>query len=97
MTIKKSLLTCTAIFLLSANAFASSDQEAITAAEKAQNIAASVGYEWRDTAKMIQTAKKLSEEGKIDEAIQLARQAEEQGKDAYAQYQHETSRYQSSH
>jgi hypothetical protein len=97
MTMKISLLTCTAVFLLSTSAIASPDKDAINAAEKAQNVAASVGYEWRDTAKMIQQAKKLSEQGKVDEAIQLARQAEEQGKDAYAQYQYEKSRYVESH
>jgi hypothetical protein len=87
------LLTTVGAILFSASVCAMTPQSAISAAEAAQKQAASVGYEWRDTGKMIKDARKLSTEGKSAQAIKLAQQAEEQGKDAYAQYQRETRRY----
>lgn len=70
-----------------------STDTAIAAAVKAQQAAAEVGYEWRDTGKMIKQAKALAAKGKSAEAIQLAKQAEEQGQDALKQYQSELKRY----
>ena len=94
---KKALLSFACAALFSATAPAASDKDAIAAAEKALQTAASVGYEWRDTGKMIKQAKKLSSQGKSAEAIQLARQAEEQGRDAYMQYQEESKRFANTH
>ena len=94
MTFKKSFPALVFSLILSTSAFASADQ-AIAAAEAAQQAAAKVGYEWRDTDKMISEARKLAKEGKTQEAIELARQAEEQGHDAVAQYQREARRYSS--
>jgi hypothetical protein len=60
---------------------------AIAAAEASRAAAAAVGYEWRDTAKMIEDAKKAVEEKDFDKAVKLAKQAEKQGKNAVAQHQ----------
>ncbi len=76
---------------------ASTTDEAIASAEAARKAAAEVGYEWRDTGKMIKEAKKLAAKGKNAEAIQLAKKAEEEGKDALNQYRSELSRYSKAH
>ncbi|SCZ55547.1 hypothetical protein [Thiohalomonas denitrificans] len=65
---------------------------AVEAAEAARKQAASVGHEWRDTGKLIDNARSLMEEGKYDEAMALAEQAESQGELAYKQWQIESSR-----
>ena len=98
MSFKTTLISFTFSAMLATSAFAASDNnlsaaEAITAAESAQKAAGKVGYEWRDTAKMIEQAKKLASEGKSAEAINLAKKAQEEGQDALAQYQSESSRY----
>jgi len=59
---------------------------AIAAAEKARKAAHKVGYEWRDTAKLIKQAKKAVKKKKYTKAIKLAKKAERQGNDAVAQY-----------
>lgn len=59
---------------------------AIAAAEASRAAAEAVGYEWRDTAKMIADAKKAVEEKDFDKAVKLAKQAERQGKEALAQH-----------
>ncbi len=81
---------------LSSLAQASTDS-AIEAAEKARQAAAAVGYEWRDTAKIIKEAKKLAAEGKTSEAEKMARKAEQQSNDAVAQYHAESQRYAATH
>lgn len=96
MTLKKSLFVFACNAILSTSVLASADQ-AISSAEAAQQAAAQVGYEWRDTAKMIKQAKKLAQEGKSDQAIDLAKKAEQQGRDALKQYQAETARYTGKH
>jgi hypothetical protein len=96
MSIKKLLITFAISSVLSTSAFASADS-AIAAAEAAQKAAAKVGYEWRDTGKMIKQAKKLAKEGKTADAIKLAKRAEEQGHDAVAQYKSETMRFAKMH
>lgn len=93
-TAKLFVLTCALV--LSNVSYASTD-DAIAAAEEARKAAAAVGYEWRDTAKMIKKAKDLAAKGKSEEAMKLARKAEEQGKDALAQYRREQQRYTSNH
>ncbi len=96
MNLTKSLYLLACCTLFSTSVFASAEQ-AIAAAEAARKAAAEVGYEWRDTAKMIKDAKKLASEGKTDEAAKLAKKAQMQGEDAIAQYQSEHKRYQQNH
>lgn len=59
--------------------------DAIQAAMDAWNKAKSVSGEWRDTAGMIRDAKKLADEGKEQEAIDLANTARMQGEMGYRQ------------
>ncbi len=95
MSFKKTLIAVSLGVMLSGSAFAStkSVSAAIAAAEAANKAAAAVGYEWRDTAKMIKKAKMLARKGKTAAAIKLARQAETQGHNAVAQYKSESKRY----
>ena len=89
---KKIALFAGSLFLTT-TVFASTDaDQAISAAEAAQKSASKVGYEWRDTGKLISKAKELAKQGKSSEAIKLAKKAEEQGKDAVAQYHSEVNR-----
>ena len=67
------------------NALAGPAEDAIAAAKEAEKQASSVGGEWRDTGKMIKKAEKLLSEGKTQEALELARQAEAQGMLGYMQ------------
>jgi hypothetical protein len=90
-------LSTLVISMLAASATQAGSEAAIASAERAQQAAAAVGYEWRDTAKMIKDAQKLAAEGKTDEAITLANKAEREGKDALAQYHAEVERYQATH
>lgn len=60
---------------------------AITAAEQARKEAASVGYEWRDTGKIIKKAKAALQKGDYDTAIKLANKAKRQGILAVQQYE----------
>ncbi|MCK4707081.1 MAG: hypothetical protein KAU21_00555 [Gammaproteobacteria bacterium] len=75
------------------NYVSASTDEAIASAEKARKAATEVGYEWRDTGLMIKKAKQLAAKGKSEEAIKLARIAEEQGHSALNQYRNELNRY----
>lgn len=54
-------------------------EAAYKSAEAARMAAAEVGFEWRDTKKMLRQAKKLAEKGKFEQAIALADQAKRQG------------------
>jgi len=60
-------------------------QTTIAAAEEARKKAASVDSEWRDTADFIKEAKAALEAGKPDDAIRLAKIAEDQGNLGYEQ------------
>jgi nucleoid-associated protein YgaU len=60
--------------------------DAIAAAKAAAAKANALGYEWRDTGKMIKEAEKLAAAGKYDEAIALANKAREQGELAVKQH-----------
>lgn len=64
----------------------------ILAAETARSKAASVGYEWRDTGKFIDQARKLMKEGKNADAFKLAKKAKQQGELAYTQWELENGR-----
>ncbi len=91
LTIKTLLLSMALI--MSNYASASTSDKSIASAEKARKAAAEVGYEWRDTALMIKKAKELASKGNHEAAIQLAKKAEEEGKDALSQYRNELNRY----
>ena len=58
---------------------------AITAAEAARSKASAVGYEWRDTAKLIAAAKKAMKAKDSEKAAKLARQAQHQSESALKQ------------
>lgn len=60
-------------------------EESLAEAESARKKAASVGGEWRDTAKMITQAEGLAKSGRYQEAIELANKARSQGELGYAQ------------
>lgn len=62
-------------------------QQAIQAAKAETDKAAAVGYEWRDTRKIIAKAEKAAKAGNDQEAVKLANQAYEQSEDALKQYQ----------
>ena len=78
--------------VLSTSVFASADK-AISNAESARQAAIQVGYEWRDTAKLIKKAKELAKAGKTEQAMALAKKAEQQSLNAVAQYQSEKQRF----
>ena len=59
--------------------------KAYEAAVAAQQKAASVSGEWRDTAKMLEQAQKMAGEGDFEGAVKLAQQAEHQGQRGYEQ------------
>lgn len=59
---------------------------AITAAEASVEKAGSVGYEWRDSGKLLDQARKALEAGDNAKAAKLAEQARRQGELAHAQY-----------
>jgi len=58
-------------------------------AEAKRVEAAELGYEWRDTNKLLKSAKKESEAGNTEKAMTLVAQALEQSNDAIAQSQRE--------
>ncbi len=95
MSFKKTIIAVSLGVILSSSAFAStkSVNAAIAAAEAANKAAAAVGYEWRETGKMIKKAKQLAKQGKSAAAIMLAKEAETQGHNAVAQYKSESKRY----
>ena len=82
---KKTLLAASLSLLLGAcasnggtSAAAGDAAAAIAAAESARSQAASLGYEWRDTGKLIEAAKAANEAKEYDKAVSLAGQAERQ-------------------
>lgn len=60
-------------------------EKAYEAAVAAQEKAASVSGEWRDTEKFLKEAKKLAEAGDFEAAVKLAEKAEQQGHRGYEQ------------
>ena len=56
-------------------ASAMTPEQAISAAEQANAKAASVGHEWRDTAKLLKQAKDALAKGDSQQAVKLAEQA----------------------
>lgn len=89
---KKTILTASLSLLLAAcasnggtSAAADEASQAIAAAEAARTKAAAVGYEWRDTGKMIKAAKKAAEAKEYDKAVTLAGKAKRQSINAVKQ------------
>ena len=78
-----SLLVACAGYTMSAdeNSFNASYE----AADAARKKAASMGYEWRDTGKMLKKSKEAADKGDYATANKLAMKAEMQGKMAQAQ------------
>ncbi len=89
---KKLLLVATAALLLNACAYtppgasASDAKTAISKAVQKTRQSAKVGYEWRDTGKIIKKAKVALKKGDIDTAIKLANKAGKQSENALKQY-----------
>ena len=70
MRIKIILIALT--FILSSAVIANDVDDAINAAKTAQKEAASLGFEWRDTGKIIKKAEAAAKDGKDKKAIKLA-------------------------
>ncbi len=68
-------------------------KNAIYSAKIKNARAAKLGYEWRDTGKLIKKAEKAAAAGDNDKAIKLANEAAAQADNAIAQYYAETKRY----
>jgi len=67
-------------------------KDAIAAAKEVNQRAAAVGYEWRDTGKLIKSAEKALADSNYEEAIKLANKARTQAENAVAQKQTEDAR-----
>ena len=52
---------------------------AYEAAVAARKAAVEVGYEWRDTKKLLRQARKLAKKGEFENAVALANRAKRQG------------------
>ena len=61
--------------------YAAAKKAALTEIDKAQDV----GYEWRDSRKILKEADAAAEAGNTEKAITLAKIAEEQGKAAVKQ------------
>ncbi len=82
-----------ALFLVSCASVSSNDDfaSAWDAAEAKRKEAAAVGYEWRDTKKMLKKAKSEHEAGNTDAAMKLVAQALEESNDALVQHERESA------
>lgn len=65
------------------------------AADAKRIEAAAVGYEWRDTGKMLKKAKEEAEAGNTEAAMKLVAKANEESMDAIAQESREADAWQS--
>jgi len=74
-------------------ATADSANQAIAAAEAAAKKAQEVGYQWRDTEKLIKDAKAAAAKQDFAAAQKLANAAEQQGKLSLEQHQREKASY----
>ncbi len=68
-------------------------EQAIASAKAANTDAKAVGYEWRDTGKLIKKAEAALADGNTDEAIKLANKAQAQAEDAIKQQAAEHQKY----
>ena len=60
-------------------------EQAFVAANEARKEAGKLGFEWRDTAKMLNQSKALADKGEFEAAVKLANRAQAQGEAAVAQ------------
>ena len=70
-------------------------EAAYQSADAARMAAAEVGFEWRDTKKMLRQAKKLAEKGEYEQAIALANRAKRQGEFGVLQAEEQEKTWQS--
>lgn len=70
-------------------------EAAYKSADAARMAAAEVGFEWRDTKKMLRQAKKLAEKGEYEQAIALANRAKRQGEFGVLQAEEQEKTWQS--
>jgi len=91
---KITMLAAAAVLTLSACATATSPAYnkndalgAISAAEHEASRAGKVGFEWRDTGKLIKKAKKAMQKEDYNSAVKLANKAKRQGTLALGQYE----------
>ena len=71
--------------LFSAIGYSDDFAAAWEAADQVRKEAGKVGYEWRDTAKLLKKAQTAAEKGEMEKAMKLVAQAHEQAEDAIAQ------------
>ena len=84
---KLPILASALLLSLSFSVQANPAADAIADAKMSMDKVNKVGYLWRDTGKILKKAEAAAKKGDNDTAVKLARQAEEQAKDAYAQYE----------
>ena len=84
---KSSILFSTLLLGASFSVAASPSADAIADAKMEMKKVNEVGYLWRDTGKILKKAEDAASKGDDKAAEKLARKAEEQAKDAYAQYE----------
>lgn len=85
---KMLLIVATSLLILSgsANAAGKTDAEAaIAAATAALDKAKAVGFEWRDSRKLLKKAESITKKGEYNQAVKLANTAKKQGEDAVKQ------------
>ena len=85
--IKARTLLPALLLTASFSAGATPSADAITDAKQEMKKVSEVGYLWRDTGKILKKAEAAAAKGDEKTATKLARKAEEQAKDAYAQYE----------
>jgi hypothetical protein len=84
---KLPILASALLLSVSVSVQATPAADAIADAKISMKKVNKVGYLWRDTGKILKKAEAAANKGDNDGAVKLARQAEEQAKDAYAQYE----------
>ena len=95
MKIKSLLIAIVASGFLFSSSWANEEFNAAwEAADSKRKEAAAVGYEWRDTKKMLKKVKATAEEGDIEKAMKLVAKAHEQSEDAIAQQAREANLWQ---
>ena len=82
---KLKLALATLALSLTTAAMAGGADDAIKAAKAAQKEAATAGFEWTATGKMIKKAEALAKDGKKKKAIKLANEVVKHGKAALKQ------------
>jgi len=90
MNLKNTAIMLTAVCgLIGTHAYAIDAEvdNAIAEAEAAIEKADSVGFAWRDSGKILKSARAAAADGEREQALELAAQAKFQGEAGYAQYE----------